>query len=163
MKYIFRKNNININWFVLYLGKNSLAIIYKMSRLVKYLTIPLGKSSKLRLRKFLKRLNGLADNTSETKLNNFIGGRYTNKPFVELYNSSVDKYNDNINAARNIKQKENNKKNNEKAKQKRKEKKYIKEFPLYEIELPDDFKYLIKFPKNLATWIIEYDFSEEIE
>ena len=32
--------------------EKSLVIIYKMSRLVQYLTIPLGKSSKLRLRKF---------------------------------------------------------------------------------------------------------------
>jgi len=134
-----------------------------MSRLVKYLTIPLGKSSKLRLRKFLKRLNGLADNTSETKLNNFIGGRYTNKPFVELYNSSVDKYNDKINAARNIKQKENNKKNNEKAKQKRKEKKYIKEFPLHEIELPDDFKYLIKNKFYITSHTFSYNLPEDVD
>ena len=51
---------------------------------------PLGRTSKLKLRKFLKDKCNLKSNSTETVLNNILGERYTNQKFIDEYNADIE-------------------------------------------------------------------------
>jgi hypothetical protein len=81
----------------------------------------------------------------------------------EIYNVLMTAYNQVIYQERDKKYIASYTKNNEKAKQKRKAKIRLIDLPLYEIDLPDDFKYLIKNKFYITSHTFSYNLPKDFD
>ena len=137
-----------------------------MPRLLTLIDRPLAKTSQLKLRNFFKKENNLARNTSEEKLIRELGYAFVSK--TDAYRAMADEYNNYV-ARENVPIKLDRKAiRNTQARVRRATKTKAKvlvlreqALPLFELPIPDDYKYLINNPFHITIHTISYNIPVE--